>query len=187
MIAINSYHILQDLRSLSPPDPRFSRPFLLATALQRALYDGPVSDSVRQGVTDLAEDAQRLLQEIDREVPGAASVSADCRPPVDVLETANSLEVVMDVPGVLPDSLRVVIRRDTLLIVGAKLTTAPDPRARYHLAERSYGRFARAVRLSGAFDAGRARATISQGQLQIALPRLDDRRGRVLAIPVERA
>ena len=32
----------------------------------------------------------------------------------------------------------------------------PDSSAKFHLAERSYGRFARAVRISGAFDASRA-------------------------------
>ena len=135
---------------------------------------------------DLAEDARQLLAEIDRDVPGAADVSADCRPPVDVIETPGGLEVVVDVPGVPAESLRVAVGRHTLLIVGAKMTTTPDA-ARYHLAERSYGRFARAVRLDGAFDATRARATSARGELRITLPRLDDRRGRILRIPVERA
>lgn len=147
---------------------------------------GTVSDSFYQGAADLAEDARRLLVEIDRDVPGAAAVTADCRPPLDVLETATSLEVVVDVPGVSPDSIRVAVRRSTLLVVGAKLAPAADASARFHLAERSYGRFARAVRLDGAFNAARAHATARAGQLRIVLPRLDDRRGRVLRIPVER-
>jgi HSP20 family protein len=135
---------------------------------------------------ELTEDARQLLAELDREVPGAAQTNTDCRPPVDVIETSSGLEVVVDVPGVPADSLRVAIRRNTLLIVGAKLTTIPDA-ARYHLAERSYGRFARVVRLDGAFDAARTRARAAAGQLRITLPRLDDRRGRILRIPVEPA
>jgi hypothetical protein len=43
------------------------------------------------------------------------------------------------------------------------------------------------VRLGGAFDASRARAITHGGQLRVILPRLDDRRGRVLVIAVERA
>jgi hypothetical protein len=54
--------------------------------------------------------------------------------------------------------VRVAVRRSTLLIVGAKLSPLPDAGARFHVAERAYGRFARAVRLAGAFDAARARA-----------------------------
>lgn len=139
-----------------------------------------------EAAADLAEDARRLLVEIDREVPGAAAVTADCRPPLDVLETADAIEVVVDVPGVPPESLRIAVRRSTLLVVGAKLATPVDPNVRFHLAERSYGRFARAVRLAGAFDAARARAVVKAGLLRIVLPRLDDRRGRVMRIAVER-
>ncbi|MEO8481416.1 MAG: Hsp20/alpha crystallin family protein [Acidobacteriota bacterium] len=139
-----------------------------------------------QAAADLADDARRLLVEIDKEVPGAAAVTADCRPPLDVLETADAIEVIVDVPGVPAESLRIAVRRSTLLVVGAKLATPVDPNVRFHLAERSYGRFARAVRLAGAFDAARARAVVNGGLLRVVLPRVEDRRGRVLKIVVER-
>jgi HSP20 family protein len=135
--------------------------------------------------TDLAEDARRLLAELDREVPGAAALNAECRPPIDVLETQTAVEIVVDVPGVRPDSLRVAIRRNTLLVVGVKTAPGADPTMRYHLAERSYGRFARAVRLAGAVDPNRASARAAGGELRIVLPYLTDRRGSVLTIPVD--
>jgi HSP20 family protein len=80
-----------------------------------------------------------------------------------VLETATTIEVRMDLPGVAASSLRIAVRRHTLLIAGAKPGSALDATNRYHLAERSYGRFARAVRLGGAFDPTRARATLRRG------------------------
>ena len=92
----------------------------------------------------------------------------------------------MDVPGVPTDAVRVAVRGNTLLVVGRKPTDALETTARFHLAERSYGRFARAVRLDGAFDGSRARASLTGGQLRISLPLLADRRGRVFSIPVER-
>jgi HSP20 family protein len=136
---------------------------------------------------DVAAEARRLLAELDRDVPGAASLNAECRPPLDVVETANAVEVVVDVPGLAPGAVRVVMRRGTLLVVGAKVPPAADAGARFHLAERSYGRFARVVRLTGAVQAARAQAAISAGQLRVILPRLEDRRGQVYRIPVERA
>ena len=145
-----------------------------------------VFDALNKDAADLADDARRLLQELDRDVPGAAALNAECRPPVDVLETASAVEVVVDVPGVPRESLRVVIRRNTLLIVGAKVSAAQGGTARFHLAERSYGQFARAIRLTGAFDASRARAFSSAGELRVVLPRVEDRRGRVFLVPVER-
>jgi hypothetical protein len=40
------------------------------------------------------------------------------------------------------------------------------------------------VRLSGAFDAGRARATLSAGELRIVLPKIHDRRGQPRTISI---
>ena len=59
--------------------------------------------------------------------------------------------------------------------------------ARFHLAERSYGRFARAVRLSGAVNGARAEAVVTGGQLRVVLPRLEDRRGQIFRIAVGRS
>ena len=142
---------------------------------------------LRQEAVDLAEDARRLLIELDREVPGVAALNAECRPPLDILETATAVEIVIDVPGVSPESLRIAVRRDTLLVVGAKVATSVDPSVRYHLAERSYGRFARAVRLSSPVDARKAQARTSSGELRIVLPHVEDRRGAVLMIPIDPA
>jgi HSP20 family protein len=133
--------------------------------------------------TEVAEDARRLLADIEERLP-VASTTADCRPPLDVVETATSVEVVVDLPGVPAAAVRVAIRHDILLIVGAKLAGA-ESKASYHLAERSYGRFVRVVRLTGAFDGRRARATVSAGQLRVVLPLLEERRGQLLPIPVE--
>jgi HSP20 family protein len=146
-----------------------------------------VKSGLDQDAVDLADDARRMLVELDREVPGAATLTAECRPPLDVFETATDLEVVVDVPGVPPECLRVAIRRNTLVVVGAKLAASGDVDGRCHLAERSYGRFARAIRLAGAVDVTRARAAAAAGELRVTLPRLEDRRGSMLVIPVERA
>ena len=50
--------------------------------------------------------------------------------------------------------------------------------------EREFGRFARAVRVSGAFDIGRATATLKDGELTVALPKMDERRGQAHPIGV---
>ena len=142
-------------------------------------------DVLSQDAADLADDARRLLLELDRDVPGAAALTAECRPAVDVFETAAAVEVVIDLPGVPAESIRVAFRRNTLLVVGAKVAEALPGSTRFHLAERSYGRFARAIRLTGALDASRARAVSDGGELRVTVPRLADRRGHVFHVPVE--
>ena len=144
-----------------------------------------MTSPIRDAPDELAEDVRQFLQEIETELPGVTSLTADCRPPLDVVETSTSVEVAVDVPGVPPSGIRVAIRHSTLLIVGAKPAAPLEPKASYHLAERSYGRFARVVRLDGAFDGRRARAVVRGGQLRVVLPLLEERRGRLLSIPVE--
>ena len=47
----------------------------------------------------------------------------------------------------------------------------------FHLVEREFGRFARAVRVSGAFDVPNAQATLRDGELTVLLPKRLERRG----------
>jgi HSP20 family protein len=65
-----------------------------------------------------------------------------------------------------------------LLIAGEKAPPRATDDQTFHLVEREFGRFARAVRLNGAFDIPRAHASVDDGELTIVLPKLVDRRGQ---------
>jgi len=41
------------------------------------------------------------------------------------------------------------------------------------------------VRVEVAFDGSRVRARLRQGELRVVLPKIEDRRGREIAVPVE--
>jgi HSP20 family protein len=147
-----------------------------------------VIPSVEAG--DLAEDVRALIDEIFGSLePAERSYSGECRPSLDVLETDEALEVTVDVAGVPGKALRVLFRSGVLLIAGLKLPGRPlwgagvEERS-FHLVEREFGRFARAVRVSGAFDIAKAEARLADGELRIVLPRLFERRGAAHRIPV---
>ncbi len=112
--------------------------------------------------------------------------AAECRVPLDVVETSAGIEVIMDVVGVEADAVQVVIARDTLLITGMKRPAGCEHQgdATFHVAERVFGRFARVVRLAGAFDVARGDATLRAGELRVTVPRMEERRGREHRIPV---
>jgi len=128
-------------------------------------------------------DDQALRRLLDGEGdPGAAG---ECMPPMDVVETSTGVEVLMDLPGVPRAQITVVFSQGTLVVAGRKVPPSCAHReAAFHLAERGFGRFVRAVRLSGAFDAGQAQASLSDGELRIVLPRIQERRGRDIRIDV---
>lgn len=137
---------------------------------------------------DLTEDVRRLLQELGAAPGGRTTAAGDCVPPLDVIESDESVEILMDVPGVSASSLRVIIKGSVVLIAGQKWVAGPGPgTGGYHLVERGSGRFARAVRVSGAFEGSRVRAVVTGGELRITLPKLSDRRGNGLVVPIEAA
>ena len=136
-------------------------------------------------VTDLAEDVRQVFDELASSLRGVQrSLSGECHPPLDVLETDAAVEVVMEVSGVAPAAVRVLFKAGVLLIAGEKAPPTPTGAETFHQVEREFGRFARGVRLSGAFDVPRGRASIRDGELTIVLPKLADRRGRAHRIVV---
>ena len=104
---------------------------------------------------------------------------------MDVVETSAGIEVLVDLPGVPRSQITIVFSQGTLIVAGRKLpTSCTHQEAAFHLAERDFGRFVRAVRLSGAFDGGKARASLAEGELRVVLPRVQERRGRDIRIEI---
>jgi HSP20 family protein len=115
----------------------------------------------------------------------SSPAAAECTPPLDIIESGHAIEVVLDLPGVPADAIDIVFSANVLLITGGKLPAACEHRdAAFHIAERAFGRFGRAISVDGAFDAGRATASLANGELRVVLPRLAERRGGPIRIPV---
>ncbi len=133
----------------------------------------------------MSDELRRLFDLLDGEAQSRGS-AGECNPPVDVIETPGAIEIAVDLPGVNKDDVHVAFARNTVLVAGTKEPKAcRHTDATFHLAERAFGRFARVVRLAGALDAGRARAALTAGELRIVIPRIEERRGGEIRIPIE--
>lgn len=131
-----------------------------------------------------SDDLRRIFSWLDHEGLSVAG-PAEFAPAMDVLETPATLEIIADLPGVTPEALRIVFNRNVIVVAGQKLPSPCEHKdAAFRLAERSFGRFARVFRLTGAFDAGRARATLEAGELHVVIPRIEERRGGEIRIPI---
>lgn len=115
---------------------------------------------------------------------GAEALAGECSPAIDVYETDDTIEIAVDLPGVDPSAVRVMAKGDSILIVGEKPPRRARGESSFHLVERGYGRFARAVRNIRPCDVARASAALVDGELRISLPKMTDRRGRTVQIPV---
>ncbi|HYK88246.1 MAG TPA: Hsp20/alpha crystallin family protein, partial [Acidobacteriota bacterium] len=54
----------------------------------------------------------------------------------------------------------------------------------YYCLERRYGRFDRSIPIHWVVDARAARASLERGVLTVKLPKLEDRRGQLVKIPI---
>jgi HSP20 family protein len=134
---------------------------------------------------DVKEDVRQLFDQLaSTRPPGSTNVAGTCRPLCDVFETDDAIELVVDACGVSPASLRILFREGVVVVAGEKLPPADPASHTYHLVERDFGRFARVVRLAGAFDLDAARARLQEGQLTVVLPKRPERRGRAHAITI---
>ena len=123
------------------------------------------------------------LSAFDRAEPGTGG---EWIPSVDVFEREGALVVVAEVPGLGPESLRVAIRDDTLVLNGERRAKRPSVAGTYLCLERPNGRFTRTIPLERALDARRASARLRGGLLTITIPRRDERRGRETLVPIEK-
>lgn len=145
------------------------------------------TSSMELDPADLAEDVHRLLDDLSKRRPDRRHmVAGECMPVVDVFETDKAIEIVLDLPGVSPDCVRILFKAGVVLVVGEKERPDFSKRApaSFHLVERDFGRFARAVRVSVAIDGARAAARLQHGELRIVLPRIPERRGNGILVPI---
>jgi HSP20 family protein len=134
---------------------------------------------------ELAEDVRTLFDELANSLRHEQrAYSGECHPVLDVFETDDAVEIIMDVSGVDAEAIRILFRNGVILIAGEKAPAPTSPTQSFHLVEREFGRFARAVRIAGAFDVGRATATLRDGELSVAVPKMSERRGRAHRIAI---
>ena len=123
------------------------------------------------------------LADFDR----SSSGDGEWIPGVDVYECRGKLVIAAEVPGIPPDSLRVSFRDRHLVITGERRERRPAASAAsFHCVERPQGRFTRIILIDVAVDIQLAEAHAAGGVLTVTIPRVRDRRGREITIPVQR-
>ncbi len=126
------------------------------TAAQQA-----AQQAVQQGLT-----AQQAV--VQQSLVMAAS------PRVDLQESDQDLLVTVDLPGVQQSDVEVKVEGDTLIICGEKRSSNEQKQQNFHLMERSYGRFERAVPLPFSPNPEQAEARYEDGVLTVRLPKEEE-------------
>jgi HSP20 family protein len=101
-------------------------------------------------------------------------------PLADVVETENSIRVVLEVPGMDPGALSVDIENNVLTISGEKQEhkTEGEDQSVWHLSERRYGNFSRSFVLPRDVDPENIDAHFENGLLTVTIPKSERARRR---------
>ena len=105
--------------------------------------------------------------------PGAATVCGDTgwRPSLDLYETADEFIVLVDLAGIQPKEVDVVVESETVRISGNRCRPPEENVTRVHHMEIDFGPFSHAIRLPSQVNPDGARSTYRDGFLMVNLPK----------------
>ncbi|HXH89664.1 MAG TPA: Hsp20/alpha crystallin family protein [Gaiellaceae bacterium] len=135
-------------------------------------------------------DIDRLQGEIEElfadlwQVPRFAGLRHGFRPVVDCFHTADphQLTVVVELPGVDPESVEVAVEERSLTISGERVRPRIEGQV-YQQMEIEYGAFTRSIQLAEDIDVGASNASYERGLLTITLP-ISERPPRPQAVAI---
>ncbi len=147
-------------------------------------------DLVSQRGADLFREMERLFGEVARRLPIAAAggeAGAELTPRIDVSESETEWTVSAEMPGLDPSDLDVTLTDTVLTIKGEKKTEREEKEKDYHVMERSYGRFSRAIPLPFKADPEQVKASFAKGVLTVTVPKPAELKDQTRSIPVQTA
>jgi HSP20 family protein len=105
-------------------------------------------------------------------------------PLADLRETDHGFELCVDLPGLKPEEITLVVRGGALVVSGEKAAESEGVQGGYRFSERRFGRFERTFDLPPGADREGIDATFENGVLRIQIPAAPDGEPTV-TIPVK--
>lgn len=150
----------------------------------------PIHPLSKEVAEQLREQMRRMLVRLD-ELRALAPSPSSWMPPVDICEMEESIKVRVELPGVSTEHIRLTLLDNQLKFEGRKERASPtghltgenERPIRFLCLERSYGGFSFTITLRWPVDVTNIRASLSDGVLQIDLPKTTNC-GREIRIPI---
>jgi HSP20 family protein len=130
---------------------------------------------------DPFRDLSTVEEEFDR-LMGRAFARNSWVPALDVRETEDRFEVTIDLPGMEPGEVTVTFEAGMLTVSGARRFEAEEPQGTYHRIERSFGTFARSIRLPRVADTEKIEASFDMGVLTVTVPKTEAAKPRTIEV-----
>ena len=125
----------------------------------------------KRDIDDLAGEIQELFADMWQVPRFSAGLRQGYRPQADCYRTDDpeALNVIIELPGVDPSSVEVVVAGRALTVSGERARPRV-PGAHYLAMEIEYGTFRRTIELGAEIDPTNVTATYDKGMLKVVLP-----------------
>jgi len=133
----------------------------------------------RDSLSPLFRDVEKAFDDFSRRsifggfTPFGGLPSGMGSPRIDIAESKEAVDVTAELPGVDEKDIDVTVADGMLMIRGEKKAEHDenDKDRNWHITERSYGAFARAIPLPYEPDANKVEAKFDNGVLRVHLPK----------------
>ena len=106
-------------------------------------------------------------------------------PAVDLVEKEKAFELTAELPGLDEKNVEVKVANGVLTIKGAKQEDKEEKNKDFHMRERRFGSFERALRIPETVDADKIEASFKKGVLSVTLPKTVEAQKPVKTIEVK--
>lgn len=106
-------------------------------------------------------------------------------PLADIQETDKEIKVVVELPGVRKEDIKVHVEGDVLAIEAASETVSEKKEEGFYRKERGYSSFRRAFSLPSEVHPEKARSSFANGILEVVLPKKETGKGGVFSLKVD--
>jgi HSP20 family protein len=130
---------------------------------------------------DMFRDLRNVEDEFDR-LAGRAYSRDTWVPALDVRESEDRWEVTLDLPGLEPGDVNVTFEDGMLSITGKREFSKEDQGDTWHRIERSFGTFARSLRLPQTADTEKIEASFDKGVLTVSVPKTEQAKPRTIEV-----
>lgn len=143
-------------------------------------FYGPIVELSR-----LQSELNRLFAAFVESNNRAGGAAAAWDPSVDLLDDGQRLRVLVELPGLEAEDVKVTLRGRLLTIRGNKKgRIRVREGVRFFCMERFFGTFTKSIPLPRAVNSREARTSLKNGLLEIILPRIPDQREKEHEISV---
>ena len=135
-------------------------------------------------VISVRNQMDQLVGDLLREPSGwqGNGEGAHIRLALDVSEDDNSYSVKASLPGIDRADLDISFSENTLTIQGETQAESAEENAKWHLRERSFGRFVRSITVPATVNADEISADYEDGVLTLTLPKAEEVKPRIIAV-----